>query len=135
MRLVQSAILYIFICSLFSCAQMSTPTGGEKDTQPPKDSLYFPNNYTTNFSSKTIEVRFDEFIKLNSVNANAIVSPVMTSSPKFKVKGKKLIIELPDSLQANTTYSIQLPDVIQDITEGNKISNFKYVFSTGNVLD
>lgn len=135
MKLAQRAILLITLSHLLSCAQMSTPTGGEKDTQPPKDSLYFPNNYTTNFSSKTIEVRFDEYIKLNAVNANAIISPVMPSLPKFKVKGKRLIIELPDSLQPNTTYSIQLPDVIQDITEGNKISNFKYVFSTGNYLD
>jgi uncharacterized protein (DUF2141 family) len=135
MKLLQTGIFLAIISLLFSCAQMSTPTGGEKDVQPPKDSLYFPNNYSVNFSSKTIEVRFDEYIKLNSASTNAIISPVMPSMPKFKVKGKKLIIELPDSLQQNTTYSIQLPDVIQDITEGNKISNFKYVFSTGNELD
>ena len=40
-----------------------------------------------------------------------------------------------DTLKPNTTYVLNFGNSIQDYNEGNPISDFKYVFSTGSTLD
>lgn len=123
------------IILLFSCAQRSALTGGEKDVLTPEILEVFPQNGSTNFSANEISIRFNEFVKIKNIQNQLIVSPIMEEQPKFKLKGKKLIIQLTASLEENTTYSINFGDAIVDITEDNPHPNFKYVFSTGNELD
>jgi len=64
-----------------------------------------------------------------------LISPPFTNPPKFVVKGKSLKIEFQDTLQDLTTYTINFGSSIKDITEGNVLENFSYVFSTGPYLD
>src|SRR5690606_27571997 len=44
-------------------------------------------------------------------------------------------ISLPDSLEENTTYTINFGKAIGDFNEGNPILNYSYVFSTGDIID
>lgn len=120
---------------LSSCAQRATLTGGDKDVFAPEIVGEIPNNESLNFNSKEIVVEFDEFIRLNNLQNQLIVSPLMEEKPEVLIKGKKLVIKLPDQLSLNTTYSLNFGDAIIDITESNPYPNYKYVFSTGNFID
>ena len=122
---------------LWSCAQVSSPTGGNKDTQPPvvNQSKTEPANFSTNFSSETIKLEFDEYFNLSNPNKNIIITPTLKNKVDYDVKNKRLIINLNNELADNTTYTINFGKSITDITEGNILTNFRYVFSTGNILD
>jgi len=117
------------------CANPVSPTGGPIDTQPPVVIKSEPPVYTKNFNSKKIRIYFDEFIVLNDIKNQVIISPPMLEMPEFKTKGKSVIIELKEELNENTTYNIFFGDGIADLTENNPVTNFRYVFSTGDILD
>ena len=120
---------------LVSCAQIRPLTGGEKDSEPPKEIESSPINGATNFTENSIVVKFDEYIKLNNLASQLIISPLMETPPEVIVKGKKLVIKLKSELSENTTYSLNFGNAITDITENNIFPNYKYVFSTGNFID
>ena len=128
-----AAILVLSI--LGSCATVVTPSGGPKDIKPPQVVESDPENFSINFASKKIEIKFDEFIKLQNIGKNVIISPPLSEKPSFLVKGKSLIIELEEELLPSTTYNFNLGNSIIDITESNAIPNFQYVFSTGTYID
>lgn len=120
---------------LHSCANVVIPQGGPKDTNPPQIVSYQPENGSVNFQGKTIEILFDEYIQTSDLFNQVIISPPMYNIPEFKVKGKKLIINILDDLRDSTTYTLNFGSGIKDITESNTLENFTYVFSTGNHLD
>ena len=101
---------------LFSCAQRSALTGGDKDVLPPEIKSTIPENQTLNFTSKEIVVEFNEFVRLNNLQNQLIVSPLMDEKPEVMIKGKKIIIKLKSNLSENTTYSLNFGDAIIDIT-------------------
>lgn len=125
----------IFALLIYGCAQVVPLSGGDKDETPPKELKSSPENKSTYFAANTITIEFDEFIKLQNLQQQLIISPVMEKKPEVSIKGKKLIIKLKEELTPNTTYSINFGNAIVDITENNPIPNFKYVFSTGSYLD
>ena len=59
----------------------------------------------------------------------------MKTAPKVKLGGKSISVNWKDTLKENTTYTFVFGDNIQDITEGNTLNNFQFVFSTGDVID
>jgi uncharacterized protein (DUF2141 family) len=119
-----------------SCAQVVAPGGGPRDTYAPKVVKYRPDSATTNFQSRSIELTFDEYIQLKDINNQLIISPPLEKTPEIKVKNKTMIIDFEDqSLRANTTYSINFGNALQDINENNSKENFSYIFSTGNFID
>lgn len=120
---------------LNACANPVMPTGGPKDTTPPKILKSNPRDRSTNFKSNKIEIEFNEYVKLNTGNNKILVSPPMKEAPEYKLSGKKLIIELKEKLIDSLTYSFFFTDAIQDITEGNPLEPFSYVFSTGPHID
>ena len=128
-------LLITLIAFLYSCANRVSPTGGNKDVKPPQIKETTPTNFSTNFKEKKITIAFDEFIQLKDINKQLVISPLMEPEPKISVKKKSLIIRLPDSLKANTTYNLNFGEAITDLNEGNSIADFQYVFSTGDVLD
>ncbi len=126
----------LLLALLFSaCATVVIPDGGPKDTTPPKPLKFEPSNSSVNFTSKKIIITFDEIIQLKDLNANLVVSPQMKKAPEIIAQGKKLIIKLPDSLEANTTYNIFLGSSIINYTENIPLPKLQYVFSTGTTLD
>jgi hypothetical protein len=137
-RIFSYLILLLPFWLMLSCAQQGILTGGEKDTRPPQiDStrLEQPPNRTVNFSSSRIIIPFDEYVVLHEVRKQVVITPLLPTQPKIYVQGKKVVVDFESSLAPNTTYIINFGDAIRDITEGNKLSNYKYVFSTGSFLD
>lgn len=118
-----------------SCAIQVVPTGGERDTKPPVAKDYSPQNYSVNVTAREIKINFDELIVLKDVSKELIVSPLMDKPPEVTSSKRTVIIKLPDSLQTNTTYTLNFGKAITDLHEGNAYENFQYVFSTGSVLD
>lgn len=136
--ITQKNIFILSFCLfLFSCAQIKAPTGGEVDTTPPQiiEEKTFPKNYSTNFNSNIIEITFDEYFNVTNPNQNVLITPILDNEPKFTTKGKKLIIELNDTLKENTTYTINFGETIKDFNANNVLKNFNYVFSTGTFID
>ena len=127
--------LLIFILLISSCAQVLTPNGGEKDVSPPVVLKYYPDSAATNFTGKKIVIRFNEYVQLSDLNNQLIISPPMNTQPEVTIRKKDVVIELKDSLLPNTTYTISFGKSIKDITENNILDNFRYVFSTGPVID
>tara|TARA_B100001564_G_scaffold144449_1_gene121239 strand:- start:961 stop:2556 length:1596 start_codon:yes stop_codon:yes gene_type:complete len=134
-NLVKISISILFI---FSCANRGNPSGGEIDVDPPKIVKSFPQNFSTNFNSESIEIVFDEFIKMRKLENELIISPPIDPIPQISPVGsanKVLSITNIDSLLENTTYSFNFGESIEDNNEGNILSDFRYVFSTGKFID
>ena len=135
-QLAIKCVLTIWVLLLFaSCANEGIPSGGKKDTIPPKVSFSEPLNFSTNFHGNKIKITFDEYVVLKSVNQKLIVSPLLSEKPDIKLKGKTLLIDIKEKLQDSTTYSFNFGDAIADNNEGNVLNNFAFVFSTGPTID
>lgn len=117
------------------CAKQVSPTGGPKDTEPPKIVKSLPPAGTTGFYGKSIVVTFDEYIAFDKLNEKFMVSPPMELKPKIYLRGKNLNIEFQEKLKDSTTYTLYFQDAIKDLNEGNPFNNFEYVLSTGKVID
>ena len=129
-------IVLICISVLFyACASIQQPQGGPKDTEPPKILKITPKNLTVNFTAPKIIIEFDEYFKIQNQFKEFSVSPEMVLAPELKPKGKKLEISIKDTLDKNTTYTLNFGKSIADVNEGNEVKNFTYVFSTGPQLD
>ena len=134
--MIQKFLIFFLLTALaLSCAQVGSPTGGPRDQDPPVVLESIPVNYTTFFEAKKILITFDEYIVLDNVNQELIVSPPMEEQPEVKLRKRTLIIEFEEELKENTTYTFNFGNAIKDLHEGNKLQNFEYVFSTGAVLD
>jgi hypothetical protein len=117
------------------CANIVPPTGGPKDSLPPVLLTANPALNSVHITPKKIVLTFDEYLSLKEIRDNLIVSPVPKISPLITTHLKTITIEIKDTLQPNTTYSINFGRAITDINEGNILKNFSYTFSTGNYLD
>ena len=117
------------------CAQIIAPTGGARDSLPPKLINANPKNGATNFRGNHITLYFDEYVHTEDVQQNLLVSPSPKKDPYIDYKLRTVTIKLRDTLEPNTTYTINLGNSIRDINENNQLKNFRYVFSTGATLD
>ena len=125
----------LVILAFFGCASPKSVEGGPRDKTPPKVLKMEPKDLTTNFTAKKLIIEFDEYFKLQDQYKEFNISPELDRQPILKVKQKTLEITFPDSLQKNTTYTLNFGKMIADINESNVIKNFTYVFSTGPKLD
>ena len=130
-------LLYIFCiaCVVVGCARMGQPDGGWYDDDPPVVIGSDPADQSTNVKAKKITIYFDEFIKLEDATSKVTVSPPQLEMPEINATGKKIVVELQDSLKENTTYTIDFSDAISDNNEGNPLGNYTYSFSTGDQID
>ena len=117
------------------CANAVAPTGGPKDTTPPKVAEAVPDNNSTGFVGKRIELTFDEYITLENANQNVLFSPPLASKPDIKLKDKTVVIKFKEPLADNTTYTIHFGSAIKDLHEGNLFKDYVYSFSTGDYID
>jgi len=120
---------------LYSCASVGTLGGGDYDETPPKFLKGKPMPNELNASQKRITIEFDEYIKLDKPQEKIVISPPQVQQANVRANGKKVLIDLQDTLISNTTYTIDFGDAIQDNNEGNPLENFVYTFSTGERLD
>ena len=124
---------------LFGCAKRGTPTGGPKDSIPPVLVNASPKLNSTNFDSEEIRLTFDEWVKLDKVQDQLIISPPLEKS-SYEIKPlsgvtKKVFLKFLDSLAPETTYTINFGNSIQDNNENNPLTFFSYTFSTGETID
>lgn len=119
----------------FSCAQIGTPNGGIYDRIPPKAKSSKPPHNSTNFKEKSFEIVFDEYISTENTSEEMIISPPLKNKSVVKAHLKTLKVSWTDTLEENTTYIFDFGSSIIDYTEGNRLNNFVYSFSTGNVID
>ena len=117
------------------CANAVAPTGGPKDTTPPVVVAAVPENQSTHFIGKKIEITFDEFITLENANQNVMVSPPLKEKLDIKLKNKTVVVKFKENLVPNTTYTINFGSAIKDLHEGNPFKDYVYSFSTGDHID
>ena len=137
MKKILFTILSLAIVS--GCAKRGNPTGGPIDSLPPVLINANPKLNTTNFDSEEIRLTFDEFVKLDKVQDQLIISPPLEKSA-YEIKPltgvtKKVFLKFIDSLDINTTYTINFGNSIKDNNEGNTLTFFNYTFSTGETID
>lgn len=131
--------LFFAFCTLImlaeSCANIGRPSGGKQDTTPPKLIQSAPENGSTNFKGNKVVIEFDEFIQLNNLSQQLIISPVMAVNPEITASRNKIVMLFKQDLQPNTTYTINFGNAIADVHESNQFQQFSFVFSTGNAID
>ncbi len=130
---IRTLLIASLLCS--GCAKIVTPTGGPKDTTPPKVVKTEPQDGTVRFNEKQIKIYFDEFVTLNNPTENVMISPPLAKTPEYLIQGKSLVIRFKEPLQPNTTYNMVFSDCIKDYHESNALNFFHYSFSTGDSLD
>ncbi len=133
---IQLLVILISVITLAgSCANIVPPSGGYRDSLPPRLVMALPKDSAVNVKSKNITLTFDEFVTLDNAIENIIYSPVLKTMPSADYKLRNVTIRFRDSLEPNTTYSIDFGKAIQDVNENNVARDFRYVFSTGPTID
>ena len=135
MRNIKSALAAAIIIILTGCAKMGQPDGGWFDETPPRVVGTFPEDQSTEVDTRNITILFDEYIKLENPTEKVVISPPQLEAPEIKGAGRRITVQIMDSLKPNTTYTIDFSDAISDNNEGNPMGNYTYSFSTGNVID
>src|SRR4051812_8146224 len=128
----------IMLCIMWmstSCANIIPPTGGPKDTIPPVLLTATPKDSAIQFKTNKVTLNFDEYVQVDNPTENVIIWPNPKVQPEITSKLRTVTIKLKDSLERNTTYTINFGRSLKDINEGNADSAFRYVFSTGTKMD
>jgi len=118
-----------------SCARMGQPDGGWYDETPPRVIGATPAEGAVGVNAKKIYIYFNEYVTIENPTEKVVVSPPQLEMPEIKGQGKRIMVELKDSLKPNTTYTIDFSDAISDNNESNPLGNFTYTFSTGDAVD
>ena len=124
--------ILLLVCA---CARIGSPDGGPYDETPPRVVRSYPDNQAVNAKQQRVQIYFDEYIKLENPAEKVIVSPPQKEMANVRASGKSVRIDLFDTLQANTTYTIDFSDAIEDNNEGNPMGNYTFSFSTGPTID
>lgn len=120
-----------------SCANTTTPpSGGPKDTIPPViTKLYPPDGARMVPYRKTqLAFTFNEYVVVKE-RQNIFLSPPQAKAPKYRIKGKSVIVSFENDLDSNKTYTLDITNAIADNNEGNMFPGFTLAFSTGKTLD
>lgn len=120
-----------------SCANTTTPpSGGPKDTIPPVlVELYpYPGAKNVPVHKTQLMFKFDEFVTVKD-QQSIFLSPPMEKRPKFRLKGKAVIVSFENDLDSNRTYTLDVTNAIADNNEGNMFPGYTLAFSTGQHLD
>jgi hypothetical protein len=132
---VRVALILLVFAGLTSCANKVAPEGGPRDSQPPRLLRSAPENFSTSFGGREIILVFDEYIQLAEAGRQVIISPLPEQMPEFILRKKMLQVIFKTPLLPHTTYTLNFGNAIADLKEGNRLDDFRFVFSTGAHLD
>lgn len=121
----------------YSCANTTTPpTGGPKDTIPPIIKKVVPEQGAVNVPRHKTEITFtfNEYVVVKE-GKNIYLSPPLEKAPKYKIKGKSVVVTFEGDLDSNKTYVLDITGAIVDNNEGNPFPGYSLVFSTGDHID
>ena len=121
--------------TIVSCANIGSPDGGRYDEEPPEVVSAIPADRAVNVDKQKISILFNEFVKLTNASEKVVISPPQLEVANVRAAGKRIKVTLFDSLQSNTTYTVDFSDAIEDNNEGNPMGFYTYSFSTGPVID
>ncbi|MBR2168437.1 MAG: Ig-like domain-containing protein [Paludibacteraceae bacterium] len=128
----------LLVCLLLiaGCANRGIgPQGGPKDEKPPQVVKESPENGTLNYNGKRVDIVFNEYIQLDDVSKNVLISPPQQHPPEVKAVGKKIMLVFEEPLQDSTTYTIDFGNAIGDFHEKNVLKGYTLSFSTCDVID
>lgn len=136
LQVIVSCLFLLASCFLASsCARMGQPDGGWYDETPPRVIKTVPADKSVGVNNKKFYIYFNEYISIDNPSENVIVSPPQMEAADIRGQGKRILVQLNDTLKPNTTYTIDFSDAISDITEQNPLGNYTYTFSTGEHID
>ena len=125
----------ISLC-LFGCAQISSPTGGPVDEDPPKVVEMIPYTDQINVRPSSLRISFDEFVALKNPQQQLVISPPIPTKPTFRIRGKEVQLEMDAAaFKDSTTYVFSFGKGIVDLHESNPAVALKWAFSTGPTID
>lgn len=125
----------VSMVSSTGCANIAPPTGGPRDSLPPKLVRVIPGDSARGFNARKVVFEFNEYVQIDNIQQNLLVSPTPKINPNVTNKLKTVTVAIKDTLEPNTTYVIEFGKGIKDVNEGNVLENFSYVFSTGSTID
>ncbi len=128
-------LLFAVLAMVCSCAKMGQPDGGWYDETPPAIVRTSPADQGVNIKAKKINIYFNEYIQVDNPTEKVVISPPQIEQAEIKPSGKRIEVELKDSLKPNTTYTIDFSDAISDNNENNPLGNYTFTFSTGDHID
>ncbi|WP_301709209.1 Ig-like domain-containing protein [uncultured Duncaniella sp.] len=133
----QLRLLLVMVAAavMVACANMGRPEGGPRDELPPVYVRSNPAMGQLNFNGNKITVDFDENIQLDDAMNKIVVSPAQRNTPAISSNGRRVTIELRDTIMPNTTYTIDFADAVNDLNEGNVLDGFAMDFATGDTID
>lgn len=120
-----------------SCANTTTPpSGGPKDTIPPVITELYPAPGAVNVQRQKTKLvlEFNEYVTVKDPKS-LFLSPPLEKMPKFKLKGKSVVVTFEGDLDSNKTYTLDVTNAIADNNEGNLFPGYTLVFSTGDKID
>lgn len=118
-----------------ACASIGRPEGGPRDVTPPVYVRSNPAPGATQVDRSRVDIFFNENIQLEDISNKLVISPAQKQNPSISSNGKRVSVELRDSLQPNTTYTLDFSDAIRDLNEGNILDGYALDFSTGETID
>ena len=125
-----SFFIFLIATAVASCARMGSPDGGWYDDKPPYVVGAVPADRSINVTDNKVTILFNEYVKIEDATNKVVVSPPQLEVPEIKASGKKIVVELKDTLKPDVTYTIDFSDAISDNNEGNPMGNYTYSFST-----
>jgi hypothetical protein len=130
-------VIFGVVGRFYGCAVIVPPTGGPRDTIPPRLVSVLPRDSArrVGLTGTKIVFTFDEYIDGKDIRTELLTSPVLKVDPIADTKLKVVTVRIKDTLQPNTTYALNFGKGIKDVNEGNVHRNFIYVFSTGDTID
>ncbi len=125
----------VAVSLLWGCASIGSPSGGPRDEDPPRFVGANPAPGSVNVDPSNINIDFNELINVKDAFQKVVLSPPGKTTPRVSTRGRRIVVNITDTLLPNTTYTIDFGDAIEDNNEANKLSGFAYTFSTGPTLD
>ena len=135
-KMFQRVSLFVFLFYLLSeCANVQAPTGGPKDEKPAVLLSSIPAHQSVSYQGTVITLEFDEFVRLDNLSQNLIITPKTEIQYKTKIRRNRVTLTFEESLEDSTTYTFNFGNSVKDITEGNITENLFLAFSTGPSID
>lgn len=136
MSLYRFFILAAWLLFLYGCANITPPSGGDKDVSPPVLLSVFPADSQLHVRPSRIVLTFDEYLTVANASKEVQISPLLPVPLTVEGRYKKVTVSIPDTLLLdNTTYHISFGQAIKDLHENNPFSGYHYRFSTGAYFD
>ncbi len=130
---MKNLIYFLIIISISACAVIETPSGGPKDTEPPKILSSYPKNQTTEFKTNRIELSFSEYTNKQTVIQNIYITPKIEFESKWN--RKKLYLTLKEDLNPAITYTLTLGTEYTDMVGNKPKAAYSIIFSRGTKID